>query len=99
MNLNLALCLTILPLTAAVSLHLGEGLPVQLAGCPLSWGHAHPSPHVSDPWSQGGLRGTDMSEHDSVSWMSSRMWDKQHVSRLMNLNPGIMKNTKVSLLD
>lgn len=30
MNLNLTLCLTILPLAAAASLHLGEGLPVQL---------------------------------------------------------------------
>lgn len=31
MNLNLALCLTILPLIAAVSLHLGEGLPVRVS--------------------------------------------------------------------
>lgn len=39
-----------------------------------------------------------MCQGDSTSWTSSEIWGRQRVSRLMNSNPSIMKNTKVSLL-
>lgn len=99
MNLNLALCLTILPLTAAASLHLGEGLPVQLTRVSPFLDTRPACSSCVRSVIPSRAQGTGMPKRDSASWPSSGMRDKQRVSRLMNLNLGIMKNTKVSLLD
>lgn len=73
MNLNLALCLTILLLTAAVSFHLGEGLPVPLAQVSLFQGRIHCFPsHV-----RSLIPGKALGDRDVQLWQHEldELWD------------------------